>query len=305
MRFTSAIRRFSSGKTVGFVGLGQMGTPMVRNLQKSGYDVVVHDTDPSKVKEFTRHTEKLSDLAKTCPRIITMLPSNESVERVYLDGDGLLRNAQRGSTLIDCSTVSPSVEQKIAKACGQASISFLDAPVSGGVKGAEGASLSFLVGGDTKVLDANRDLLLAMGKNIFLCGPPGSGQVAKLCNNLILGVSMVALSEALCLGIKMGLDPTILSTIINASSGRSWASELYNPVPGVMNNVPAATDYVGGFATKLMLKDMRLAKEEADRCKVILPTGTTATEIYAKLAEQLAHKDFSAVFKQIQEMSTK
>lgn len=305
MRMLTTLRRHYSatGKVVGFVGLGHMGSPMARNLAKAGYDVVVHDTDPAKMRKFAKHAKSLSELASTCPRIITMLPNNSIVNNVYLGSDGLVAHAKPNSTLIDCSTVSPGVEEKISKKAVAHNVNFLDAPVSGGVKGASAGTLSFLVGGDPKVLETNKDLFQAMGKNIFHCGGSGSGQVAKICNNLILGVSMVVLSEALHLGGRLGLDPKVLSAVINSSSGRSWSSETYNPVPGIMADVPSSSEYAGGFASKLMAKDMILALEEAQRCGAALPTGEIATEMYRSLAERMGQKDFSSIFLHIQSIS--
>ncbi|PJF18704.1 3-hydroxyisobutyrate dehydrogenase, mitochondrial [Paramicrosporidium saccamoebae] len=232
-----------------------------------------------------------------------MLPNNSIVNNVYLGSDGLVAHAKQNNTLIDCSTVSPGVEEKISKTAIRHQVNFLDAPVSGGVKGAAAGTLSFLVGGDPQVLETNKDLFQAMGKNIFHCGGSGSGQVAKICNNLILGVSMVVLSEALHLGGRLGLDPKVLSAVINSSSGRSWSSETYNPVPGIMAGVPSSSEYAGGFATKLMVKDMMLALEEAQRCGAALPTGAIATEMYRTLAERMGQKDFSSVFLHIQSIS--
>jgi 3-hydroxyisobutyrate dehydrogenase len=305
MRMFTTLRRHYSAtsKVVGFVGLGHMGSPMAQNLAKAGYDVVVHDMDPVKMREFAKHAKSLSELASTCPRIITMLPNNSIVNNVYLGSDGLIAHAKPSSTLIDCSTVSPGVEEKISKNAVAHKVNFLDAPVSGGVKGAAAGTLSFLVGGNRQTFEANKDLFQAMGKNIFHCGGSGSGQSAKICNNLILGVSMVVLSEALHLGGRLGLDPKILSEVINSSSGRSWSSETYNPVPGIMASAPSSSDYRGGFASNLMAKDMMLALEEAQRCGAALPTGEIATEMYRVLSKQMGQKDFSSVFLHIQSIS--
>lgn len=291
-----AVRRYSQAKTrVGFIGLGNMGLPMARNLRGRGEFVLcVYDSHPERLPSDMAAVASLGQLAAECPQIVTMLPSEDAVRQVYLSPTGLLGLCPPKTTLIDCSTVSPALEKEIFRAATGRNIDFLDAPVSGGTKGAQQGTLSFLVGGDAAIMEKQRDLFMAMGSRLFYCGAAGSGQAAKICNNLILGVSMVVLSESLALGIKLGLDAKAFSHIINSCSGRSWASELYNPVPGVMETAPASLGYRGGFATKLMLKDMRLALEEARRWGASLPTGSAALEAYSQLED--GDLDFSSIF---------
>lgn len=300
-RLTGLRQRFYSTKgTVGFIGLGHMGAPMARNLTRAGFDVIVHDSDATKMSSFPKSEANILALGQRCDRIVTMLPNNAIVECVY---ERLISNARNQANFIDCSTVSPQIARQVFEKCKSRGIAFLDAPVSGGVKGATQGTLAFLIGGDQTVLEQNEELFMAMGKNVFHCGTSGNGQAAKICNNLILGVSMVALSESLNLGTKLGLDPKILSKVINASSGRSWASEGYNPIPGVMENVPAANGYAGGFAAKLMIKDMMLAQEEATKIGVALPSGDVAAKLYKMLLDGEQDKDFSAVYQCIQRLS--
>ena len=291
---------YSTKGTVGFIGLGLMGSPMARNLARAGFNVIVHDSDTSKMNSFPKSGKDILALGQLCDRIITMLPNNMVVESVY---EKLFSNARKQMTFIDCSTVAPHVAHQVSKDCKSKGFAFLDAPVSGGVKGATQGTLAFLVGGDQSILKQNEELFMAMGKSVLHCGANGNGQAAKICNNLILGVSMIALSESFNLGIKLGLDPKILSKVINASSGRSWASEGYNPVPGVMEGVPAASGYAGGFAARLMTKDMMLAQEEAVKVGAVLPSGDVATKLYKMLLDDKQDKDFSAVYQCIQQLS--
>ena len=281
---------------------------MVKNLQKAGFAVTVHDNDSAKLREFGNSS--VSDqqgLLPDCTHIITMLPNNDIVRHVYLK-EGMMEKATSGTTFIDCSTVSPDVPRSIAKEYRLRGLNFIDAPVSGGVKGAQLGTLSFLVGGSKQVIDSSRELFQAMGKKVFVCGEVGSGQVAKICNNLILGVSMVALSESMNLAIRLGLDPKIFVDILNASSGRSWACETYVPVPGVMEGTPACSNYNGGFATRLLSKDLGLALEEAKKMNAPLPMTCKAQELYKQMMNELPGmdgKDFSAIYSYLAQVECK
>lgn len=291
---------------VGFIGLGQMGAPMAQNLVKAGFDVMVYDEQASKSNGFPRYASSLTELSKSCHRIITMLPSNEIVDEVF-QKIALELPPNSSKIIVDCSTVAPGIAQKACERLRERGVSFFDAPVSGGVKGAQAASLTFLVGDSSNQVESIRDLLLAMGQRIFVCGPVGSGQVAKICNNLILGVSMIALSEALNLGRQCGLDPKVLSQVINASSGRSWASEGYNPVPGVMKGTPADAGYRNGFASKLLVKDLGLAREEAHRVEAQIPATEMAYQLYQRMLQNekdAAGKDFSSIYEYITTLKT-
>lgn len=301
------MRRYYSTKAyknLAFIGLGNMGFPMARNLlQKSKYNISVFDTDPHilqlAAREGARCAKSPVDAAMNSSYVVTMLPGNDQVRGVYKE---LTDSAtiEKESIWIDCSTVDPTVSKEVSQLAEKKGASFLDAPVSGGVTGAAAGSLTFMVGGPVSKFElAKDDVLSWMGKNIAHCGElPGSGEVAKLCNNLILGISMCAVSEAMNLGVKLGVDAKVLSDIINTSSGRCWSSDTYNPYPGINPAVPSSNDYDGGFATSLMLKDLRLALEAAEKSNADTPVGIKVKEVYENLqASGLGNKDFSVIFK--------
>ena len=286
---------------IGFIGLGNMGLPMAINLLKAGHAVVGFDLMSNQLDAFVVAGGKAAPNANAAARdadvVITMLPASKHVEGLYLGENGLLATANPKSILIDCSTISPKVAQAVAGAARAKGFAMVDAPVSGGTAGAQAGTLTFMVGGERSVVECVRPILEKMGKNIFHAGGSGAGQTVKVCNNMLLGIQMLGTCEALRLGIANGLDPKVLSDIMSKSSGRNWALELYNPCPGVMENVPASRGYSGGFGVDLMLKDMGLATENAQALEASVPL--------AKLAEQLyeAHSkagngqlDFSSVF---------
>ena len=226
-----------------------------------------------------------------------MLPSSPHVQSVYTEG-GVFTNAKQGTIFLDCSTIDPNTSRALSSTATTKGFTMLDAPVSGGVGGAEAGTLTFMVGSpNVEAFQKAETILKDMGKSIVHTGGPGTGQIAKLCNNLILGVSMNAVSEALNLGVKLGADPNILSKIINTSSGRCWSSDTYNPVPGVMANVPSSRGYSGGFGSALMAKDLGLALDAAKSAHVALPTASTALSMYMVMCRQgYATKDFSSVY---------
>ena len=224
-----------------------------------------------------------------------MLPSSPHVREVY--ESAIFGAATRGVLLIDCSTIDPAVSKSLSKAAASRELRMVDAPVSGGVLGAAAGTLTFMVGGSAAHVDACRPFLSVMGKNIVHCGADGAGQIAKLVNNLVLGISMNAVSEALNLGVKLGADAKVLSAILNTSSGRCWSSDTYNPVPGVMPAVPASRGYTGGFQVPLMAKDLGLALEAARAVGAPLSTGAAAHAVYQlMMAQGQGGKDFSAVY---------
>ena len=270
---------------IAFIGLGNMGGPMALNLLKGGFAVTVFDLSASAVARLTEAGATAADSASAAAQqaevVITMLPAGKHVEAVYLNEGGVLDNAPAGALLIDCSTIAADAARKVAAAAQARGFTMIDAPVSGGVGGAAAGTLTFIVGGSTEALEHARPVLEKMGKNIFHAGDSGAGQVAKICNNMLLGILMAGTSEALALGVANGLDPKVLSDIIAKSSGRNWATELYNPWPGVMENVPASREYSGGFGTDLMLKDLGLAEEAAISAKQAIPLGAQARQLYA------------------------
>ena len=237
--------------TITFIGLGNMGGPMAANLVKAGHDLTVFDLSSEAVKALTSEGAKsaatIQEAVEGAEVVISMLPAGQHVEAVYLGDNGLLKNLPSTTLVIDSSTIAPETAKGVAEAAVAAGITFMDAPVSGGVGGAKAGTLTFICGGEADAFERTKPILEGMGKNIFHAGPHGSGQVAKICNNMLLAILMSGTSEALALGVKNGLDPAVLSEIMKQSSGGNWALNVYNPWPGVMEGVPASRDYEGGF----------------------------------------------------------
>jgi 3-hydroxyisobutyrate dehydrogenase len=286
---------------IGFIGLGNMGLPMALNLLKAGHQVIGFDLVKSQLEVFARAggmiAEDANTTAKDAEVVITMLPASRHVEDLYLGNAGLLANANAKTLLIDCSTISPKVAQTVAAEAKAKGFAMIDAPVSGGTAGAQAGTLTFMVGGDASAVECARPLLEKMGKNIFHAGANGAGQTVKVCNNMLLGIQMLGTSEAIRLGIANGIDPKVLSDIMAKSSGRNWALELYNPCPGVMDNVPSSKDYTGGFGVDLMLKDLGLAVENAENLDASVPLGKLAQQLYENHSKAGNGKlDFSSVF---------
>jgi len=286
---------------IAFIGLGNMGGPMALNLIKSGHDLTVFDLVPASIQA----AQAAGALAAASAReavagaevVISMLPASQHVEKLYL-ADDLLQAIDASALVIECSTIAPDSARKVAAAAQTRGIAMIDAPVSGGTGGAVAGTLTFIVGGEAAALERGRPYLEKMGKNIFHAGAAGAGQVAKICNNMLLGILMAGTSEALALGVANGLDPAVLSDIIAKSSGRNWATELYNPWPGVMPQAPASKQYAGGFGTDLMLKDLGLAAEAALSTRSATPLGELARNLYAlHSAGGHGKLDFSSIVK--------
>ena len=287
---------------IAFIGLGNMGAPMALNLVKAGYTLSVFDLVPAAVKILTDAGAKAAtsagDAVQGADVVISMLPASRHVEGLYLGPDGLLQALAPNTLVIDCSTIAPESARKVAKAASDCGMRMIDAPVSGGTGGAAAGTLTFIVGGQAEHLEAAQPYLQKMGKNIFHAGDAGAGQVAKICNNMLLGILMAGTAEALALGASNGLDPKVLSDIIAKSSGRNWATELYNPWPGVMENTPASKAYAGGFGVDLMLKDLGLAAEAALNTKASTPLGELARNLYSMHSAQgNGGLDFSSILK--------
>ena len=287
---------------IGFIGLGNMGAPMARNLIKAGHDLTVFDLSSdalTQLREAGAHVGKsVAEIASSAniEVIITMLPASQHVKSVYLNEDGILEAVSKGVILIDCSTIDPQAAREVAKVANDQGNPMLDAPVSGGTGGAEAGTLTFMVGGSKVDFDRVQPLLSNMGKNIVHCGGSGNGQVAKVANNMLLGISMIATAEAMSLGVSLGMDPKVLAGIINTSSGRCWSSEIYNPYPGVVETAPASRGYTGGFGVDLMLKDLGLATEAAKFAKQPVVLGAVAQQLYQMFSLQGSGKlDFSAI----------
>ena len=287
---------------IGFIGLGNMGSPMASNLLKAGHKVCAFDLNKQALEQLTASgasaATTISDCLHNADFLISMLPSDKIVESIYLGTDALLDKCSSKTLVIDCSTISAESARKVAAYASTKNIRMIDAPVSGGVAGAAAGTLSFICGGDETAVNDARVVLQNMGKNIFHAGPSGAGQIAKICNNMLLAIHMAGTAEALRMGVNNGLDPKVLSDIMLASSGRNWSLELYNPWPGVMPNVPASRNYSGGFMVNLMLKDLGLALDTAKASKSHAPMGTLAQQLYSVLKEHgLGELDFSAVQK--------
>jgi len=280
-----------------------MGAHMARNLMKNGKKLVVYDVISAPVEQLKAEgaatASSPADVAAATKQIITMLPSSPHVLDVYNGPKGIFQKIQPGTVCLDSSTIDPSVSVQVSKLAIMKKALYLDTPVSGGVLAAQNALLTFMVGGDSKAFAESEPILKLMGKNIVHCGHVGTGQAAKICNNMLLAICMIGTSEALNLGQKLGLDPVLLSKIINTSSGRNWSSELYNPVPGVLPNVPASKNYDGGFGAALMAKDLGLAQNAATSTLTPTPLGSLSHQIYRIIGQlpDYQKKDFSVVYK--------
>ncbi|MCS6996653.1 MAG: 3-hydroxyisobutyrate dehydrogenase [Casimicrobiaceae bacterium] len=292
----------SDKPVIAFIGLGNMGAPMAANLVKAGYrvrgfDVVAACLDKA-AASGVEPCVSAEEAAAGAGVVISMLPASAHVEALYLGEGGLLGRLRGGTLVIDSSTIAPASARKVAQAARERGLAMLDAPVSGGVAGATAGTLTFIVGGEAADVERARPVLLSMGKNIFHMGASGAGQVAKLCNNLALGVIMAVTGEAIALGVAHGLDPKVLSQMMAVSTSRSWATEVCNPWPGVLENAPASRGYTGGFANDLMLKDLGLAVEAAMQVGATVPLGELARNLYAmNRAQGRGALDFSSVVK--------
>ncbi|MCQ4261315.1 3-hydroxyisobutyrate dehydrogenase [Stutzerimonas stutzeri] len=289
---------------IGFIGLGNMGAPMAHNLLKAGHQLSVFDLNAAAVESLVGAGALPVDSPTAIAQgnaelIITMLPAAVHVKSVYLGEKGLIASSREGVMLIDCSTIDPHSAREVAKAAAEHGNPMLDAPVSGGTGGAAAGTLTFMVGGSDADFDRAQPILAVMGKNIVHCGAAGNGQVAKVANNMLLGISMIGVAEAMALGVALGMDAKTLAGVINTSSGRCWSSDTYNPFPGVLENVPAARGYSGGFGSDLMLKDLGLATEAAKQVRQPVILGALAQQLYQSFSAQ-GHGglDFSAIINQ-------
>jgi len=289
---------------IGFVGLGHMGLPMAINLIKAGHQVTGFDlqADPLKILAEAGGiaARQLIDTACNQDVVITMLQTGQQVQQVALGDAGLLASMLKGSLYIDCSTIdvtSARLLHQAAHACGLLS---LDSPVSGGVAGATAGTLTFMVGGSENALIAAQLILSTMGKKIIHAGAAGSGQAAKICNNMILGVSMIAVSEAFVLAEQLGLTPQKLHEVVSNASGQCWVMNSYVPVPNVLENVPANREYQPGFSVAMMLKDLCLSQQVARESNTHLPMAERATTLYQQFYDaDHANLDFSAIIQSL------
>ena len=275
---------------IAFIGLGNMGAPMAINLIKSGHQLTVFDLNPDAVKTLSDHgataAKQAADTVKGADVVISMLPAGKHVESLYLGETALLDSISTDALIIDSSTIDAETAKKVAAAAAAQNKAFIDAPVSGGTAGAAQGTLSFMIGGEKSHYERALPILKAMGSNLFHAGEAGCGQVAKMCNNMLLAIQMTGTAEALALAIRNGLSPETVSEIMLKSSGRNWSLEVYNPVPGIMDNAPASREYQGGFMVDLMLKDLKLALDAAAASGASAPMGSLARSLYNLHANQ-------------------
>jgi 3-hydroxyisobutyrate dehydrogenase len=296
--------------TVGFIGLGNMGAPMAANLVEAGHQVIAFDIAAGRAAALAakggRAAATMAEAAAAGEIVITMLPAGPEVRSVYLGEGGVLAHARRGALLIDCSTIDVETARTVAAAAAGARFDMLDAPVSGGVAGAEAAGLTFMVGGDVDAFERAKPLLAAMGRTIVHAGASGNGQAAKICNNMILGVSMIAVCEAFSLAERLGLAAQTLFEVSAKSSGQCWALTNYCPVPGPVPASPANRDYAAGFTAAMMLKDLRLAQQAAGASAAATPLGATAANLYQLFVDEgMGGLDFSGIYRFIRKPEVK
>ncbi|GAA0784144.1 MULTISPECIES: 3-hydroxyisobutyrate dehydrogenase [Pseudomonadati] len=299
--------------TVAFIGLGNMGGPMAANLIKAGMTVTVFDLNPQAVAALTDQgalsAKTACGAAASADYVISMLPAGKHVQSIYMGDDhnkGLLDVVGKNTLLIDCSTIDAATAQIVGAKAAEKGIEFMDAPVSGGTAGAAAGTLTFICGGSDAAYAQAQTVLTVMGANIFHAGQVGAGQIAKICNNMLLSVLMVGTSESLQLGIDNGLDPKVLSDIMKVSSGGNWTLEKYNPCPNVMENVPSSKGYQGGFMVDLMVKDLGLSQQAALGSNSSTPMGALARSLYVNHARQgHGRLDFSSIFEQFANQNKK
>ncbi|MGV2290729.1 3-hydroxyisobutyrate dehydrogenase [Trinickia sp. YCB016] len=295
---------------IAFIGLGNMGAPMARNLLKNGHSLNVFDLSRDAVQSLVDAGATASASPKAAASgvelVITMLPAAAHVKSVLTADDGVLAGIARGVTIVDSSTIDPASAQGFAKLAAERGNPFVDAPVSGGTGGAAAGTLTFMVGANATAYEQVKPVLAAMGKNIVHCGDTGMGQVAKICNNLLLGITMAGVAEAMSLGAALGIDPKVLAGIVNTSTGRCWSSDTYNPFPGIIETAPSSRGYTGGFGTDLMLKDLGLAGDAAKSAKQPIYLGALAQQLYQTMSQHGdGGLDFSAVIKLYRDVGAK
>jgi len=292
---------------IAFIGVGNMGNPMAVNLMKTGKKVKVFDVSKTMIEKAKEKNldvvENLDDLITSdLTTVITMLPEGKHSKEVYLGENGIINKVSDNCLLIDCSTIDIQTSIEIGKQATKKGIKMIDAPVSGGVMGAQKATLNIMVGGTKEAFDLALPLLKFMGKNIFHAGDLGSGNGAKICNNMSLGITMIAASESLMLAKRLNIDIKKVHEIMKNASGNSWPISVYPPLPGLIDGTPSNNNYRPGFSAGMMNKDLKLANECAKQVNASTPLGTMALDIYNKFCEEgNDNKDFSAISKVIGE----
>jgi 3-hydroxyisobutyrate dehydrogenase len=289
---------------IGFIGLGNMGLPMVRNLLKAGHEVIAFDVVARAVDAAATAgagaARSAAEATAAAELVITMLPEGRHVREVYLGAGGVIAAVAEGVLLIDCSTIDVATARAVWQAAADRGLEMVDAPVSGGVAGAVNATLTFMVGGEASAVAKARPILEKLGATIVHTGPSGSGQAAKICNNMMLAISMIGVAEAFTMAERLGLSAEALFQVASRSSGQSWALTSYCPVPGLVPSSPANRAYQAGFTAAMMAKDLRLAQDAANSVDATTPLGSEARNLYA-LFKGKGHGelDFSAIIKMI------
>jgi 3-hydroxyisobutyrate dehydrogenase len=289
---------------IGFIGLGNMGLPMVRNLLRAGHSLRAFDIAPACLEAAARAgataTGSAAEAAAEAELVITMLPEGRHVRAVYLGPDGIIAASAPQALLIDCSTIDVATARAVSQAAMERDLEVVDAPVSGGVAGAENAALTFMVGGSEAGFARARPVLQQMGKAVIHTGPSGNGQAAKICNNMLLGISMIAVAEAFVLAERLGLGADKLFEVSSRSSGQCWSLTNYCPVPGLVPSSPANRGYQPGFTAAMMAKDLRLAQDAAQSVDSPTPLGAEARQLYALFVNGgRGALDFSAIIKMV------
>ena len=290
---------------IAFIGVGNMGNPMAVNLLKAGNKIKVFDVSKQmleKAREKNLETvDRIEDLiSEEISTVITMLPEGKHSKEIYLGDNGIINKVSKNCILIDCSTIDIQTSKEIGKVANDQGIMMVDAPVSGGVMGAQKASLNIMVGGSKDSFDRALPILKVMGKNIYHAGEIGSGNGAKICNNMSLGITMIAASESLMLAKRLNIDIKKVHEIMKNASGNSWPISVYPPLPGLIDGTPSNNNYKPGFSAGMMNKDLKLANECATNVNASIPLGKMALDIYSKFCEEGNEtKDFSAISKVI------
>ena len=287
--------------TIAFIGTGTMGRPMLTNLITKGFAVIAYDIVPAAleaaVKAGAKSAPSAADAVRGADLVVTMLPSSSHVERAYLGDHGVLASVTPGTLCVDMSTIDPAVSRRVAQTLQAKGVRFIDAPVSGGVPRATDGTLAIMVGGDARDVEEARPALAAMGANIIHVGPVGAGEVAKLCNNLIAGVSAVAVSEAFRIAEAFGVDHKVLTDVISKSSGNTWVMQAAHPVPGMVAQAASSRDYEPGFMTDLMAKDLGLAVNAARELRIpVLVSPAAQQALRLASSHGLGRKDFTSIY---------
>ena len=290
--------------TIAFIGLGNMGIGMATNLAKAGHDVRALDLSPDAVARAVsagcKGAKNTQDAVVTADIVITMLPAGKHVKAVYGEGDCVFNHAKKGTLFIDCSTIDVDSARQVISAATDKGFEMIDAPVSGGVGGAAAGTLTFMCGGTSEAFKRAKPFLDIMGKNVFHAGDAGNGQVAKIANNMLLGIHMIGTCEAFNLAEKLGLDAQTFYDISSTASGQNWSMTSYCPAPGPVESAPSNRDYKAGFTAAMMLKDLRLAQDAATSAQAETPLGKHAQELYARMeASKNDDLDFSGIMKLI------